>query len=563
MRERFQMSSRLEALMQQWASEPFPIVALVPHFSLSEAFCCLKLLCAGPTPEVTAIYRPLNQPALDTWLRRARERFGFRLLSRRTAMKAASTALQNNQCVIVLFDQNAADQGLLTTFMGRVASSTTLPGLLGVPAAARFVPMRVRREGFWRAQLDCAEPYLPADAVQATLLADHWLEGALKEDPERCSQWLWLHNRWKGFSRPEQRFCLLPKRDGRVAACEHNGWAALPRSSNYWVQLPERLEAVVLSLPLLEALRRGRPDARVTLLLKAEHRPLLEGLRTAGGELLAEDFRALPGASLSGFAKALSTLLDWRREYPEVQVQLAEGFVKGVQARLIRAPQRFGICPKGSWRPLLTHAYRPAQAELDGPLLELWERCFRYFGLVEPLSLTPLDWASSEVLSGSSEKLFVAAAAPRKLRISVFVDTFEPGTGRLSVENWQAWVQQAPAAFEWVLLGTAAGVPLAKRLMQAAGKQQPVTDLVGQTQLTDLPALLKLSHVAVGPASGGAHLANALGVPVALVGSPAQCRQKAPVFSAPYKILFGPEELRPPPFFEALSALVPSPGEGP
>ncbi|MGE9292606.1 MAG: lysophospholipid acyltransferase family protein, partial [Puniceicoccales bacterium] len=77
-------------------------VVLIPHFSMMEALTALPGISGQEMLNVGVIFRPLNQPGLDRWVKRTRERFGVKLLSRKEGFGASMQLMQDGGLVGVL-----------------------------------------------------------------------------------------------------------------------------------------------------------------------------------------------------------------------------------------------------------------------------------------------------------------------------------------------------------------------------------------------------------------------------------------------------------------------------
>jgi lauroyl/myristoyl acyltransferase len=58
-----------------------PTLFVTAHLCCWESQTMLPLLVPAPFPEFGVVFRPLDNPAADAWVKRSRERFGMRLLS--------------------------------------------------------------------------------------------------------------------------------------------------------------------------------------------------------------------------------------------------------------------------------------------------------------------------------------------------------------------------------------------------------------------------------------------------------------------------------------------------
>ena len=172
------------------------LVLFVPHFSLMEMMTAAKFLePAFAARDWVVLYRPLDQPAAEAWVKASRERFGMRLVSRKEGFGQTMQAVRNGQTAAILFDQST-HLGSQMDFLGRPVAATDLPGII----AQRFrAPARIfwaERTGFWRCQLR-SEALHATDSVGLTLESNAWLETRLRSGDEACADWLWAHDRWK------------------------------------------------------------------------------------------------------------------------------------------------------------------------------------------------------------------------------------------------------------------------------------------------------------------------------------------------------------------------------
>ena len=172
------------------------VVLFVPHFALMETMTATTFL----RPELAkrewvVIYRPLDQPAAERWVKEARERFGMRLVSRRDGFGRSMKAVREGHVAAILFDQTT-QSGSAWQFMGAPCAVTELPGII----AQRFkCPSRIYwsdRTGFWRCRLRM-EALQATDAIGLTIESNAWLERMLRSGDDVCSNWLWAHDRWK------------------------------------------------------------------------------------------------------------------------------------------------------------------------------------------------------------------------------------------------------------------------------------------------------------------------------------------------------------------------------
>ncbi len=495
---------------------PRPAVFATVHMALWETQPWLKAVCPVPIPEFGIIYRPLDQPAADAYVKRTRERFGMKLLSRREGFAKALGILRSGGCMGLLFDQNAGMQGLLTTLLGRVCSTTELPGLLAAKMGAEVRTFYPRRTGFWRVEYGTALIEHDGTAVGITIALNRWLESALS-DEQLGSSWLWAHDRWRHQDVPARRLRLESKRNVLEEEMRLRGWAELPRRTRIWVRLPNWLGDAVMALPLLRALRVSRPDAEINVLGSAR---LLPVIAAAG---VADRLHPLPRRGSAGYF-----LYFWRlrQAYPDVWILFTNSFRGDAEARLAGCPQRFGIVRSGRPRPLLSHRYSlPAGFDEAGHhQLKLWEDFLKHFGLAVPPDLAPLPAGLGPL------------GAPGA--IGLIAGSENDPAKRWPVAHWRRLIEALPAE-RFVLFGTPGDRPIAAAVAAEfpAGR---IEDLAGKTDLEAFAGRLRSCRLLVSNDTGGMHLANALGVPVIALFGPTNPVRTGPVFSAPYRILQPP-----------------------
>jgi heptosyltransferase-2 len=508
-------SPELVACYAEHRAAPSPTLICSPHIAYWEAQTSMALVVPGPFPEFGTIFRPLDNPAANEFVKRSRERFGIKLLSRKEGFAAALKILRRRGFVGLLFDQNAGLQGALATLFGRVCSTTELPGLMAEKFGARVYGIFPHRRAFWRVEISVQLIASEGTAGSVTLALNRWLEDLLRSDDNLCASWLWAHDRWRNQDIPEKRLRLEAKRNLLAADLRARGLAVAPRRTRIWIRLPNWLGDVVMAVPVLRALRLSRPDAELTLVAKQQFLPLLESWA------IADRLHALPPDGPGYFAHF------WRLrdEYPDTWLLFTNSFRGDLEAWLTGCRQRFGLIRAGKPRPLLTHACR-VPADFDEHThhqLELWETFLRHFGLAVPPDRTPL---SASGLRSPSSVLGLIPGSENN-----------PGK-RWPVAHWRALIESLPAK-RFVLLGTASDAPIASAV--AAGFDPArVENFAGRTDLLAFADQLRRCRLLVTNDSGGMHLANALGVPLVALFGPTNPVRTSPVFTAPVRILQPP-----------------------
>ncbi|HEX9703426.1 MAG TPA: lysophospholipid acyltransferase family protein, partial [Rhodospirillales bacterium] len=146
------------------------------------------------------VYRAVNNPLIDTMLRRIR-RFGpdDMLAKGPGGARGAVKALKAGRRLGMLVDQKMND-GIPAPFFGRDVMTAPALAELALRFGCPVVPARVTRLKGARFKLTILPPLqlirtgdhradVAANMAQVNALLEKWI----RETPE---QWLWLHNRW-------------------------------------------------------------------------------------------------------------------------------------------------------------------------------------------------------------------------------------------------------------------------------------------------------------------------------------------------------------------------------
>jgi KDO2-lipid IV(A) lauroyltransferase len=176
-----------------------PLLLVTGHFGNWEVAGYTLSLFGFPAH---AIARPLDNPFVDDFLRRFRQRTGQKLLAKKGDFEQMLHILAGGGVIGTLADQDAGQRGLFVEFFGRPASTHKAVALL---ALENQVPMLVigaaRRGGPLHYEVIVDDLILPeeytgrTDAVPAiTQRFTTALERIVRARPE---QYFWLHRRWK------------------------------------------------------------------------------------------------------------------------------------------------------------------------------------------------------------------------------------------------------------------------------------------------------------------------------------------------------------------------------
>lgn len=489
-----------------------PALFLLPHVTLFEAMGALPLLEPNARGH-GAVFRPLRQSALSDWVTRTRERWGAEMLSRRDGVNPLNQKLREKRSVTILFDQHVGKRGQLIFFMDRVAAATHLPGLLAKRFGADAYFLLPSRRAFWSAEIACRPLAQGLQPIDLSVAAHRELERYLRESPEASVDWLWFHGRWNTLDDPRRRFHIRKSSD-YLRESLPSGVAAYPRQLRLWIRMPNWLGDNIMAIPLIRALRKGRPDAHIRLIAPEGQRPLLETLDV-------DHVASLPsGGSIGRFA----AFRRMAREFPDVLINLTNSQRGDIEAWLTRAPQRFGMRRPGRPRPLLSHAWKLPENldETREHQLSVWEQMLRYFGLEEELDRAPL-----------------VEQRDAKPCIGLICGTENTPSKRWPVARWREFIELRPEQ-SFLLFGTSRDKAITEAVCQGFLPDR-VKDLAGTTDLTAFIAELRRCLAVVCNDTGGMHLASYLGVPLVAIFGPTNPIRTGPIFETPCRILQPPD----------------------
>ena len=146
---------------------------------------------------MNVVIRPLDNPRIDALVERYRTLSGNRLIGKKEYARGILKALDKNEAVGILVDQNASlEEGTFVDFFGVPACAGTGFAKLAAHSGATVIP------GFalWIEQehgyvLRFYPPLeITGDAERDTRALHKVVETVIREYPD---QWLWIHRRWK------------------------------------------------------------------------------------------------------------------------------------------------------------------------------------------------------------------------------------------------------------------------------------------------------------------------------------------------------------------------------
>jgi KDO2-lipid IV(A) lauroyltransferase len=149
------------------------------------------------TEPMNVVIRPLDNPAADRLVEQRRQLSGNRLIEKWDGARAILRALQQNEAVGILIDQNTSlQEGVFVNFFGVPACANTAFAKIAHRTGAAVIPgFALWLEDEKRYVLRFYPPLkITGDPLHDTQRLHALLEEVIREFP---GQWLWIHRRWK------------------------------------------------------------------------------------------------------------------------------------------------------------------------------------------------------------------------------------------------------------------------------------------------------------------------------------------------------------------------------
>jgi lipopolysaccharide heptosyltransferase I len=289
---------------------------------------------------------------------------------------------------------------------------------------------------------------------------------------------------------------------------------------------PSALGDIVHGLPVLSALRRRFPQARITWVVNRAYEPLLRGHPDLD-ETLPFDRGAADKGICAAAASLAAFVADLRQRRFDLVIDLQGLLRSGLMARVTGAPRRVGLnCARegASW-------FYTDVVDVPGGLGGT-HAVERYWRVAEALGVgdAPLRFT---VPVPDDARRFAAGllhAWPRPWL--AFAAGSRWPTKRWRPGHFAALGRRAQSDFGGTIVFVGAGDEAALASEVRAGLNGPVVDLCGRTTLPQLAAVLERCDVTVANDTGPLHLAAALGRPVVAPYTCTKARLTGPYGSA-------------------------------
>ena len=256
----------IEAMAREFRAGT-PVVLVLSHLATWELFAPLMPKFVGFVRNAS-VYQKLGNRYIDEHVRATRSRTGLELFDRREGFQPVIDLLRSGGGVGILSDQHAGDQGIWAPLFGKLASTSPLPALLAKRSRAAVIAAAVYTTGPAKWRMVFTERFdIAGGSIESlTSKMNEIIEQQIRHAPE---DGFWVHNRWKT---PRPNFLLVKYKRGVFLPKDFpreklKPFRILVRSSNW-------LGDAVMSVPAVRAIKKGRPDAHVTILAPEKIAPM-------------------------------------------------------------------------------------------------------------------------------------------------------------------------------------------------------------------------------------------------------------------------------------------------
>ena len=176
------------------------------HYGNWELVALLQGFRGRPMDMIT---RPMDNPAIEAQLARARAGSGNRVVHKRNAVRGILTALREERSVAIVIDQNFRDPNrVFVDFFGSPAATTPTLGVIAARTGAPVVPVFSWPQQDGRYRIDYHPPVKlepsgdrTEEALRMTRACTRIIEEEVRRHPE---YWLWMHQRWRTRPLPDE-----------------------------------------------------------------------------------------------------------------------------------------------------------------------------------------------------------------------------------------------------------------------------------------------------------------------------------------------------------------------
>ena len=292
------------------------------------------------------------------------------------------------------------------------------------------------------------------------------------------------------------------------------------------IRAPNWVGDAVMAIPALEAIRKTRAGAEISLLARPAVADLLAG-QPFIDRALPYEYRGRH-AGVLGREKLVGEL---RKENFDVAVLLQNAFEAAWLAWRAGIPERIGYA-RDARSPFLTNAVRvPREGQTPSHESQYYLELLRRAGWIEGRTeIPPIRLSIPESKRTAAESLLRKSGA----RENAWRCAIAPGASYGAAKCWppERFAQVADRLIsecdaDVIFFGTPAEKDIAARIRSTMNSR--AISLVGETSVRDLAALFSCCSAFIGNDSGAMHVAAAAGLPVIGIFGPTDPQGTAPV----------------------------------
>jgi heptosyltransferase-2 len=475
-----------------------PILGLVTHQSCWEVLNKLPGFCSFGR-HAGVIYQPLRNPYFDAHILRARSKHGYAVFNRHEGFIAPMKHLRDGGSLGILVDQHAGDQGVWAPFFDRLASTTPVASMVGLRTKAVLVTLAVYDDGpaRWRAAYGPAV-HTTAESTFESLTAEvnQAVEALVRLQPH---SWFWIHRRWKT---PKPRLLLHGYKRGIAYPPGYDVSKLQP--FELLVRSPNWLGDACMAFPAVRAMKKGRPDLKLTVFGPEKLRDLWEAL--------PEVDRYIGKADKEGLLAVARRIKNSGIHF-DAGILLTNSTRSTLEFKLGGVPHLVGYT--GSFRSrFLRHKIREVKVKCP-PI----HHTDRYLHIAKVIGADISQTKNQEPRTKNQEP----GTKNQGLRIGICAGAEYGPAKRWPLERFAEVIKQVSAehsGIEWVFFGAPGEAAMGEQLSALIGTEIRHTNLVGKTKLAELIVQLRTCRMLVTNDTGTMHLACAESVPtVSIFGS--------------------------------------------
>lgn len=466
-------------------------IYLIAHLGAWEILAHMSQV--SPEIKRATLYRPLSNPYLNAHILRRRERTGLKAFDRKDGFAGPMNHLRQGGTIGILIDQHAGDRGHWCPFFGRLASTSSLAPLMAERTGATMLPLSIMTVGHARWEMHIGKAFEPSkgDSIATTTAELNLLmEAIIRQSPK---DWFWVHNRWKTTT---PKFLLTKYRRGY--SLPHGMSENDLKPFKILIRSPNPLGDACMSVPAVRAIKRGRPDAEVTILCPENLMPFWQSEQDVDHVLPRH-----PSASNRLIGKKI------REQGPfDVAILFPNSIRSAIEATKGNIPHIVSYPAK--WRNRMIHQLIPPRNASSGPRPH---HVTHYLKIAETIGADLSDQTIFDpppvMPKPTTGRIAISAGADYGPSKCWPTDRFIAAARHINERHPDA---------HFVLIGTKSEKEIGKQIASELGKD--CEDMTGRTNLKELMDELLRCTLLITNDTGSMHLAAHLGVPtVAIFGS--------------------------------------------